>query len=105
MSFLIVLAALLVPSSPAAPFSLDDLTGLIRANSPPTLEAALSLLPRDFRRDPVLMRESRSLQFASAGVPRAILSNEDGSFLLAFNGGSNFEMIQYHRETRRFEFA
>ena len=101
---LIALAA--VPSAPAAPFSLADLEKILAAKQPKTMEAALLLLPREFRRNPVLMAHSRSLQSGSPDAPRAILSNEDGSFVLAFGrSGDSFEMVQFHRDTRRFEFA
>lgn len=93
------------------PFSLDALDAILKARAPKTLEAALPLLPEEFRRGAVLMRKSRSLQSSNPAEPRALLSNEDGSFILAFNGdaaeqgGAKFEMIQFHREARRFEFS
>jgi hypothetical protein len=104
---LVALSALtFLTSAPAASFSLDALAQIFATNSPRSLEAALPLLPSDFRRDAVLMSGSRSLQNSSPDEPRAILSNTDGSFVLAFNGdGSTFEMVQYHADTHHFEFA
>ena len=111
MLFPVIFALLTISDSQAAPptFSIDDLAKILREKSPSTVDVALPLLPREFRRDAVLMQRSRSLQSGSPDAPRAILSNEDGSFVLAFNGDgakdARFEMIQFHRDTRRFEFA
>ncbi|MBS1961578.1 MAG: hypothetical protein JST04_05150 [Bdellovibrionales bacterium] len=96
----------LPPAQAAGTFSLADLERLLAARPTKSMEEALPLLPPEFRRNPVLMAHSRSLQSGSPDAPRAILSNDDGSFVLAFGrGGDSFEMVQFHRDTRRFEFA
>ncbi len=95
-----------ISGASAETYSLEKLATALQEQSLRTLEEAISLLPRDFRRNPVLMRSSRSLQNSGDRTPRAILSNEDGSFVLTFNDfGTTFEMVQFHRDTKRFEFA
>jgi hypothetical protein len=102
----LALVFIAISSAQAAPFSLGDLEKILAAKSLKTMEQALPFLPQEFRKNAVLMAHSRSLQSGSPDAPRAILSNEDGSFVLAFGrSGDSFEMVQFHRKTRRFEFA
>lgn len=108
---------------PAPPFSLQDVRDLLDKHPEfRTGEDVLSHLPQAYRRAPLMMYKSKSLQEASPSQPRVILFDEGGRgysshdgetdrLILAFNGSpsqknySSFEMIQYHHQEGRFEFA
>ena len=74
-----------------------------------SLEEALSLLPRRMRSNFTLVSDSNGIQGSSALDPRAILFNEDGSFVVTFNGESSqagydrLEVMQFRETDKKFE--
>lgn len=92
-------------------FNISDVEAILKQSNATSMEELLPLLPENFRTNAVLMRMSRSVQGAMGQKPRVLLSNEDGSFIAAFNselrslGGNSLEMIQYNSKSARFEFA
>jgi hypothetical protein len=89
----------------------EKLSEGIKANSSiQSLEQALTLVPKNFFNNYVLVYRSRSLQQSSFKHPRAIVFGESGKFIFAFNGDkkqrgfNELEMIQFREDTNRFEF-
>lgn len=91
-------------------FTYEDLVGLIRGQGLTRLEDVLPQLPTELRSHYALMRESRSLQFASASSPRVILFGRDARLTCAFSGDpaeprfDTLECFQFRESERKFDF-
>lgn len=97
-------------TSAPARFTYEDLVGLIRGQGLTSIEQVLPRLPAELRSGYALMRESRSLQFASASHPRVILYGRDARLTCAFSGDPNqprfdtLECFQFREAERKFDF-
>jgi hypothetical protein len=76
---------------PAPPFTLPDLLRQIDATGARTIEALLPTLPNTLRENVTFLLDSASLQSSTAARPRAVIWNETGGLVLAFNGGDATE--------------
>lgn len=85
-------------AQPNPPKSIEDFLAQVRAKSPGLFENV------------ILMYRSKSFQASSEEHPRAILYNQDATFVLSFNGlpshrgFDRVEMMQFDPVGRRFEF-
>lgn len=98
-----------IPVDGGEPFTIERLAELAARSE--SIEATLAALPPGLRSRYVLMYRSRSLQGASFEAPRAILFEDDGSFVVSFNGGDpqmrghdKLEAVQFRETERRWEF-
>jgi hypothetical protein len=91
-------------------FTYEDLVGLIQREGLTSVEQVLPQLPAELRSNYALMRDSRSLQFASAQNPRVILFGVDARLTCAFSGDSTqphfdtLECFQFREAERKFDF-
>ncbi len=106
----LVIAALAFVSATLPAFDYEALKQLIETKQLTRIEQVVESLPPEFHVNYTLMRESRSLQEASATAPRVIAYSGDGTLIIGFNGDPthrNFqqlELIQFRKATNRFEF-
>ncbi len=86
----------------------DTLQRLIVDQNVQSVDGLVARLPAQLRSSYVLMRESRSLQGATARDPRAILYTHDAAFILTYNGDPNergynaIETIEFDSSLRSF---
>lgn len=91
-------------------FAYEDLVGLIRGQNVRSVAELLPLLPEELRSNYALMRQSRSLQFASPRHPRVILFGRDARLTCAFSGDpkepsfDTLECVQFRERERTFDF-
>lgn len=71
-------------ANPSPTPNTDLIQKIIRQNKPKNLDELLSLLPEDWRKEYLLVYNSRSLQSASLTSPRVILSSPDHQFFATF---------------------
>jgi hypothetical protein len=87
------------------PLTFRALTESLENASPASFSDLVGALPPSLFEDYVLMRESQSLQDASAEKPRAILFGGGGDVIVAVGAhGSSLEAIEYNRRERRWDF-
>lgn len=107
---MMLLASLFNASLAGADFTYGDLVGLIQAKNITSIEQLLPELPEELRANYTLMRQTRSLQHATASNPRVILFGRDAKLTCAFNGApgsrgfDSLECFQFCREERAFDF-
>jgi hypothetical protein len=105
-----VLICLLAFSANAFALDYEGLQKLIVDGNLKTVEDVLSKLNQNDRSNFVLAFGSRSLQTSTYQEPRAILSLNEGTLLLAFNsptsrfGSDRIEAIQFRAASSSFEF-
>jgi hypothetical protein len=81
------------------------------ANDIRTVDQLLQALPAGFRKNPLFMIHSRSLQSATLDQPRVILKGYGSTFLMTFNtkptssGYKTVEMIQWDDGGKKFLFG
>lgn len=98
------------PLLPRSSFNFAAVRALIATANPQTVEQLLALFPADFRSRPLFLSDSRSTQEAHALAPRVILTNEDMSFFVAFNGEPSqagyrdLETAEFDQQTGRYTF-
>lgn len=91
--------------------SIDSFKESIELNNADTVEKALSLVPKDFFENYVLVYRSRSLQDSSFEYPRVIAFGKSARFVLAFNGHkdqkgfNSIETIQFRENEQKWEFS
>jgi len=99
----------LLASSRALAFDIEDLQALIRDEQLDTVAGVVERLPAEYRENYALAYESQSLQGASYRNPRAILFGETASLVLTFNGHpeqrdyESIEAMQFREGRETFE--
>lgn len=90
-------------------FNKDSLVQLIREKGISSVEKLLAQLPTSMRMHYALVFESLSLQQADYLNPRVLLTNEDASFVMTFNGlpeqygYETIETLQFRAPQAKFE--
>jgi len=91
-------------------FDYEDLLATLNQLSVKTISSLLEVLPLSFRSSFTLIHTSHSLHEASYMNPRVLMTNEDGTLIVSFNGRSDqrgydaLEIASVNKETRRIEF-
>ncbi|PIT99252.1 MAG: hypothetical protein COT74_09600 [Bdellovibrionales bacterium CG10_big_fil_rev_8_21_14_0_10_45_34] len=83
---------------------------LLQDNELTSVEAFLDFLPESYKENPIIIGDSKSIQYATPTSPRILLPNADASIVFTFNGseehsgGSTVEAYEFDRIKRRFNF-
>ena len=91
-------------------FSYGDFYKIVTSSRVKTISEAISKIPKEFRSNYTLMKDSESLQLSSPLSPRAILFGSTANFVLTFNGDPSMrgynalETVSFNSVTNRVHF-
>lgn len=91
-------------------YTFQDIVKIINDENITSIETLLPKLPKSFRSNFTLVKDSHSLQKSDPMFPRVIMFTHDASLACTFNGHEKFEgfdtleCYQFNAKTNKFEF-